>query len=123
MRVVLVMPLLVACIASEPGTETPNATQRKACSELEGLTFQSGLAQGTRAVTFNADDAEYSTYTATADGAQAIGLAQCISVGATTIIYVDGATDHWSARADVSNTASGIHLRWVDGATLLAATP
>jgi hypothetical protein len=121
MRAVLAtLVLLGGCLAAEPGKDTQNASQRKACSELEGLTFQGGV-NNAQVVTFVADDAEYSTYTETAaDGTQSIGLAQCITAGATNIIYIDGATDHWSARADVPNTAGGMFLQWTDGQTLVA---
>jgi hypothetical protein len=123
MRAVLATLLLttVGCIAAEPGQDKDTETaQRKACSDLEGLTFQGGLGNS-QLVAFVADDAEYSTYTETAaDGTQSIGLAQCISAGFTNVIYLDGTADHWSARADLTNTAGGMVLQWTDGQTLVA---
>ncbi|GEM_PF-6946740 len=120
MRAVLAMFALVAgCIAAEPGKETPSASPRKACTELEGLTFSSPI--GAQSVAFVTDDAEYSTYTETApDGTQSMGLAQCITTSTTNIIYIDGATDHWSARADVPSTGTDIYLQWTDGHSLTA---
>ena len=125
MRSLLALIVLTSgCIAAEPGKGKDTETaQRKACTDLEGLTFQGGPVESgiAQSVAFVADDAEYSTYTETAvDGTQSIGLAQCISAGSTTVIYVDGVTDHWSARADIPNTAGGMFLQWTDGATLVA---
>ena len=116
-RAVLSMLLLTAgCIAAEPpGKEAESASQRKACSELEGHAFASNGVQ----VAFAADDAEYSTYTVTAaDGTQSLGLAQCVFAGSRGVIYVDGATDHWAARAELG---SELQLVWLDGRTLTAA--
>lgn len=120
MRAVLAMSVLVAgCIAAEPGKETPSASPRKACTELEGLTFSSPV--GPQSVAFVTDDVEYSTYTETAaDGTQSMGLAQCITANNTNIIYIDGATDHWSARADVPPAGTDIYLQWTDGHSLTA---
>jgi hypothetical protein len=115
MRAVLALAILLAgCIAAEPGKETENASARKACVELEGRTFQSGV----QTVSFVADDAEYSTYTETTpEGAQSTGIAQCVSVSGTNVIYLDGSIDHIGARADLRNPESGseMFLRWTDG--------
>ncbi len=120
MRSLLALIVLTSgCIAAEPGSGKDMATtQRRACTELEGLTFQG--ASNAQLVAFAADDAEYSTYTETqADGTQSMGLAQCINAGNTTVIYIDGITDHWSARADLP-TAGGMYLQWTDGQTFAA---
>lgn len=128
MRAVLATLLLAAfgagCIAAEPGKETENPSQRMACTELEGLTFRGGI-DNARLVAFVADDAEYSTYTETsADGTQSMGLAQCIVEGNINVIYIDGATDHYSARAEVPSSSSpatgGVFLQWTDGQTLVS---
>ncbi|MFN0250180.1 MAG: hypothetical protein ACKV2T_25070 [Kofleriaceae bacterium] len=120
----LILPALLGgagCIAAEPGRGKDTETSpRKACTELEGLTFVGGPGNG-ESVTFATDDAEYSTYTETApDGTQSIGLAQCDSVGLTNLIFIDGATDRHGARADLPNSASGMFLTWSDGQTLVA---
>lgn len=119
MRAVLAFALLAGCIAAEPGKETENASARKACTDLEGRAFHGAGAQ---VVSFVADDAEYSTYTeTTADGAQSMGIAQCLTVnGTTSVIYLDGAIDHYSARVDVRNadTAPELFVRWTDGRLL-----
>jgi hypothetical protein len=122
MRVVPALLVLVAgCIAAEPGQGVmTESTQRKACTDLEGLSFQ-GHIENSQLVAFNPDDAEYSIYVETAaDGAQSMGLAQCISTGQTTIIYLDGAIDRYSARVDVRPGAPQTYLRWTDGSTLVA---
>jgi hypothetical protein len=124
MRAVAMLVLILAsgagCIAAEPGKETQNASARKACSDLEGLTFQVGVPSP-QTVTFVADDAEYSTYSeVTDDGTQNVGLAQCIDAGPTNIIYLDGAIDHHSARADLRSNTTQIYLQWSDGRWLVS---
>lgn len=113
--------LLAGCIAAESGQGvTTENTQRKACADLEGLSFQ-GHIENSQLVAFNPDDAEYSIYVETAaDGTQSMGLAQCISTGQTTIIYLDGATDRYSARVDVRPGTPQTYLRWADGSTLVS---
>jgi hypothetical protein len=118
MRAVLLFVLVAGCIAAEPGKDTGTTSQRKACTELEGRTFVGGVNH-TQLVSFVAEDAEYSTYTeTTAEGAQSTGIAQCITANATDIIYIDGAIDHYSARADVRNDDGEMFLQWTDGRQL-----
>jgi hypothetical protein len=124
MRSALALVLLAfgaGCIAAEPGKGKDTETSpRKACTELEGLTFVGGPGNG-ESVAFATDDAEYSTYTETApDGTQSIGLAQCDTVGLINLIFIDGATDRHGARAETPNTAGGMFLLWTDGQTLVA---
>lgn len=113
MRVVVPMLVLVAgCLAAEPGKDE-TVTHRTACTLLEGRTFQGSNGA---VVAFVADDAEYSTWTESTT--QSMGIAQCLAVKGTTIVYLDGEIDHYSARVDIRD---GEHvLQWSDGSRLVS---
>ena len=108
----------VGCIAAEPGagTDSTSSSRRNACEALEGLSFVGPEGQ---VIAFAPDDLEYTTYTETAaDGTSSIGLVQCLDAGYTFFLFTDGATDRWSARADISFNPSLVFLTWTTGQML-----